>query len=490
MKKSAFSLLMGLFVVMSSFAQESFMRKFEDSRYQTPLSSVKHGDFYYHTEYVSNRIDSIYGTKIYLVDIFGQLIKESFMAGMQVKLYPFVIEDEVYLIGNDIEEDNTFYCVVKHIRNNLIVEGVKRFPIVHPWDYTYFTGAPYLNTDGSVSVPTAYYNSLWKGQSSEYDAIGITKIFPGLDSISFSYTSPDSMGFSILTQASFVDDAIYCLGNQSLTGGSQNNLIKMDSLFSVDKSLDQFGQEGRGLTGHSQMVFDYSGNIYLSGQKYGNNGVGLGEEQAASILKYSPQLELMAEKNLFGALGESLRIAEAKNISISDKGDLFLLGAYRFIASSKEEPAIIWKLDSNLVLQWVYFMDYIFEEEPCTILADSDGGCLLGMKVIIPGNNEMYSLLCKIPDQPIITSIEDENLKISPILISPNPGKGQMRIDLGPQLGACQLELYDMGAKPAIQTEVQGMGNIINTSALPTGTYVYKISNSAGFAESGKWVKE
>ncbi len=65
-----------------------------------------------------------------------------------------------------------------------------------------------------------------------------------------------------------------------------------------------------------------------------------------------------------------------------------------------------------------------------------------------------------------------------------------MRIDLGPQHGACQLELYDMGAKLVIQTEVQGMGNIINTSALPAGTYVYKISNAAGFAESGKWVKE
>ena len=61
---------------------------------------------------------------------------------------------------------------------------------------------------------------------------------------------------------------------------------------------------------------------------------------------------------------------------------------------------------------------------------------------------------------------------------------------LGPQLGACLIEFYDIGGKLIISQQIRGNANVMNTSALPSGAYVYKVSNAIGFAESGKWVKE
>ncbi len=115
MKKSAFSLLMGLFVVMSSFAQESFMRKFENEGQQWPLTLASKGDFYYYTEYIHNKSDSIYGTKVYLIDLFGQVIKECFLEGESSAFFPFNIDNEIYLIGTEKDNDTSFYYVQRHL---------------------------------------------------------------------------------------------------------------------------------------------------------------------------------------------------------------------------------------------------------------------------------------------------------------------------------------------------------------------------------------
>ncbi len=492
MKKSAFSLLMGLFVVMSSFAQESFMRKFENEGQQWPLTLASKGDFYYYTEYIHNKSDSIYGTKVYLIDLFGQLIKESFMAGELSYLFPMNIDGEMYLFGTEGCTDTSLYYVRKHIRNDLTVEGVVRLEIGSGWKMEWAGFPPTLNHDGSISTAIVFGDSVLAGVYSYYDASDYICINPQFDSLWYYSIFTDSSRIQLPRFHIKGNGKRYIYGSTTPFSTSTAELIGFDSGMGIFKHYKFDGEEHQYITEPSGMVQDNEGNIFISGTLKHSLDHAKESVRHIYLAKYNADLEFISDWTMHNSADTVSFAAFRRSLVINDKGELIIGGQLSGQYFFGEKAMVISKLDSDLNELWTY---YIKIGENMTIWSQTintaiDDGCVITAKANYYRNKEEFSLVYKIPNQPITTSIEDEYLKISPILISPNPGRGQMRIDLGPQLGACQLELFDLGAKLMIQTEVQGTGNIINTSALPAGTYVYKISNSAGWSESGKWVKE
>ncbi len=380
---------------------------------------------------------------------------------------------------------------LNRLRNDLTIDGVHRIRIKEPWVYESSEFPPYINPDGSIGSVIIYRYSVLSGSTGYFDAAEFVRFFPETDSIWSYPVITDSSWMQVPRYFLHDNNKNYVYGASKPYSNSSVELVGFDENMNVFKSCKLDGTGDKKIVNPAGMIFDAERNILIAGTHsfYSSSQV---EQNHLYVGKYSPDMDLISERMIYNVMDSSSYPAYIQAIVMNSEGDIFMAGQLHHDYFFGSRAFIISKLDGNLDVLWTYFIQTV---EGLKIMAHSvnptlDGGFILTSSATYTSPNANFSVLFKIPNQPITTSIEDEYLKISPILISPNPGRGQMRIDLGPQLGACQLELYDMGAKLAIQTEVQGTGNIINTSALPAGTYVYKISNAAGFAESGKWVKE
>ncbi|MBS1643624.1 MAG: T9SS type A sorting domain-containing protein [Bacteroidetes bacterium] len=77
------------------------------------------------------------------------------------------------------------------------------------------------------------------------------------------------------------------------------------------------------------------------------------------------------------------------------------------------------------------------------------------------------------------------------IKVYPNPGSDVIKIDLPFESGGVQFQLFDPQGKLILANALETTPgkNIINTQTVAEGVYYYKIRNSAGIIQQGKWVK-
>lgn len=91
-----------------------------------------------------------------------------------------------------------------------------------------------------------------------------------------------------------------------------------------------------------------------------------------------------------------------------------------------------------------------------------------------------------VPYCDYITGIRD-NKKDEIVIISPNPGANSLHIQT--TLKDAKLEMYNATGRLVIQQNIRGT-TIINTSAINTGMYFYRVIQNGMLKKSGKWVKE
>jgi hypothetical protein len=70
----------------------------------------------------------------------------------------------------------------------------------------------------------------------------------------------------------------------------------------------------------------------------------------------------------------------------------------------------------------------------------------------------------------------------------PNPGKDALNIRTG--LKDAWVEVYDLNGRMVYRQEITDNITAINTSAWPSGAYVWRVVANGKEAESGKWIKE
>ncbi len=87
----------------------------------------------------------------------------------------------------------------------------------------------------------------------------------------------------------------------------------------------------------------------------------------------------------------------------------------------------------------------------------------------------------------VSTNTNDE---IAYITVYPNPGNSFFKYRVAAQYPQSTFELYDINGNLIKRKEINGKWGRVETTFLPTGSYVYKIYNSQGLYETGKWVKE
>ncbi len=488
MKKYFFLIIIIWFILFSAKSQNSFIKKIKDKDYvQGIVSANSIGDTYYLTEGLAEYYTLTRTCRVYQLDQFGEILNMRWFHDGHSALESFVRDGQYYTVGVLIKEDsNSYYCIRQY---NESLEVVKEYlyPAVKYYGLSKMSSPKFLK-DGSL----AFVASLEKDSTNILGEVVLD--FVVIDSALAEITkrktydpdrfcnAQDFIGFNdnllgIVT--GFPDDSL--LANRTKT-----KIMVFDKNLNLLDTLGFYGVERPYFRYNNSMVAPTENSVYMSGRHMGGAC-----PHSISVLKMNTQYEIIDEADIYCAtVDTSVFTAGFNSLDSRDPKELFV-GGTLLVDPYLPGRAVLAKIDSSLNIDWMYFYcdggEFVVRDKHAT----SDGGCLMAL-VYDLNERACNSLIIKVDNNGLITSLHEaeDGFSISPILISPNPGKGQMRIDLGPQLGACQLELYDMGAKLAIQTEVQGTGNIINTSALPAGTYVYKISNAAGFAESGKWVKE
>ncbi|MCD4698209.1 MAG: T9SS type A sorting domain-containing protein [Bacteroidales bacterium] len=128
-----------------------------------------------------------------------------------------------------------------------------------------------------------------------------------------------------------------------------------------------------------------------------------------------------------------------------------------------------------------------------TLCATSDGGC-----IFISARNDYLNTpeydfdlhILKLYPEDIITSASETQLQIdSDYSVFPNPGNNIIYVQTARK--GVKVQLFDDKANVVLEKQLENkFTNIVNTSSLSSGIYIYKFTDMKGFTESGKWIKK
>jgi hypothetical protein len=150
------------------------------------------------------------------------------------------------------------------------------------------------------------------------------------------------------------------------------------------------------------------------------------------------------------------------------------------------------KINEDITPQWEYWYGGDAYYSTYSILATDDGGCLM------VGNRYDHEIqylvrdifIVKVNSDGLITSLpEHPGIKMHEAIVYPNPGNEEIKVRIAIQHPQSTFELFDMNGQFVLRESFFGTEGVVNTTFLPQGTYLYKITSPDGLNESGKWVK-
>jgi hypothetical protein len=132
---------------------------------------------------------------------------------------------------------------------------------------------------------------------------------------------------------------------------------------------------------------------------------------------------------------------------------------------------------------------------PYDIIKTSDGG------IMVVGNRyDRFASPVPFQKDPFVLKLNSEGLIVNvdnpeqPIaqeaLVFPNPGKEFLQVKLAVQHKSAQFQLFDMGGRLVLETDLSGDMQRVETAQLGSRAYIYRITASNRVIGSGKWVKE
>lgn len=150
----------------------------------------------------------------------------------------------------------------------------------------------------------------------------------------------------------------------------------------------------------------------------------------------------------------------------------------------------VYQLDSNLIPRSVkyfggdkYYCSY-------TLMATSDGGCLLSAVYDdYQGSGQWDVLIMKLKREDFITSSDDmsDPATTEGICIYPNPGRNKISVKTVRE--KMSLRLFKINGQEVLNLNLRFGDNHIDCSMLPGGTYIYSLFDNNEVIDSGKWVK-
>ncbi len=149
--------------------------------------------------------------------------------------------------------------------------------------------------------------------------------------------------------------------------------------------------------------------------------------------------------------------------------------------------------DSMLNVRWERFYGgdayYLMQK----IIATNDGGCLIAgtrYDYLNATEEELDIHILKLNNEGLFVGNQNDiNIEIREAIVFPNPGTNNIKVRIAAQYPVSTFELFDINGKQVLTEQITGKWGDINTSFLKAGTYIYRIHNTDGLFETGKWVK-
>lgn len=224
-----------------------------------------------------------------------------------------------------------------------------------------------------------------------------------------------------------------------------------------------------------------SGEICLSNLIYNNNN----NELIDSIFLYcSP---------------DTLTYPGSGNGILVSNCGIWSVGIYNFDLSTiwPQDPTWIQlsklSTDFELTKQLYYGGDGSYY--PYDIIPTSDGGMMITGNYYNPNAAPLVyqrdPFVLKLNSEGLIVNVDNHEQPIAQeALVLPNPGRDFLQIKLAIQYKKAHFQLFDIGGRLVLETDLAGDLQQVATGQLVSGTYIYSITNTNKVIGSGKWVKE
>ena len=178
-------------------------------------------------------------------------------------------------------------------------------------------------------------------------------------------------------------------------------------------------------------------------------------------------------------------------------GSIFLTGIYNIDPwgvpwQSTPTWIQITRLDMDLNILSDYFYGGDAAYYPYCILPTSDNGALItGIIWDFKEPKQLDIFAMKVNSDGIIVNVpENASMQTTEAILYPNPAGEQFTVDFSRLYTSATLQLMDISGKTVFRTQLTSNRQTIDISALPAGTYLYRISNPKGLEETGKLVVE
>ena len=187
-------------------------------------------------------------------------------------------------------------------------------------------------------------------------------------------------------------------------------------------------------------------------------------------------------------------LAFCHGMDASNNGDFFLCngvydpGAWQYGEIDGMNRFTVTKTDANTNIIWSRFYEdgeHVFQ--PCSVMATSDGGCLVTGRYWTLDQTEAKLFVLKFFSDGSLSVSEKESF-VRPYAFYPNPVKEQLLMQFSPDVQPAQIELYDLQGR-LVRTQSKAFESI-DMSQLPAGTYTLRVTLEDGKTYSDKVVKE
>jgi len=151
------------------------------------------------------------------------------------------------------------------------------------------------------------------------------------------------------------------------------------------------------------------------------------------------------------------------------------------------------KINEDITPQWEYWYGGDVYYVLYYVLATNDGGCLMvGTRYdYLTQDVERDIYVVKVNSEGLITGLpENTQIEMHEAIVYPNPGNEEIKVRIAVQHKESIFELFDMSGRLALKENFAGIEGTVNSTFLPSGTYIYKITGTNGLKETGKWIKQ
>jgi hypothetical protein len=245
-------------------------------------------------------------------------------------------------------------------------------------------------------------------------------------------------------------------------------------------------------------IFDNYSPIYLTDSSIllcGNGSPYESELYALNVISINDQTELI-DYNYF-KINDNMRDHPAVYNGVSKNGDnIYIGGTSNFdynnpFYSSMDSWFHLIKINPDITPIWEYWYGGDAYYQLYSILATSDGGCLMvGNRYddeIQNGERDIY--IVKVNSDGLIVWTQEIEINNDPSVVYPNPGTNSLQVKTYQK--EWLVELFNLNGQLMIKQQVNADENTIDTQMLKPGMYFYRLTDLKNKTlDSGKWVKQ